>query len=570
MGKRIIECVPNFSEGRDMEIIKQITDVIESVEGVKLLNVDPGKATNRTVVTFVGDPDAVAEAAFLSAKKASEIIDMAKHHGEHPRMGATDVCPFVPVSGITMEETVVIARRVAEKIGNELGIPVYCYEYAAFTKERRNLASCRSGEYEGLRRKLADPHWKPDFGPATFNERSGATAVGARDFLVAFNVNLNTTSTRRANAIAYDVRERGRPKREGDPVSGRIIYDSDGEMVMVPGSLKSVKAIGWYIEEYGFAQISMNLTDISVTPVHIAFDEVCRKADARGIRVTGSEIVGLVPLKTLVDAGRYFLHKQNRSAGISDDELIRIAVRSMGLDEIHHFRPEEKIIEYLMEDKSKRRLVQMNLKAFMDETASESPAPGGGSVAAYLGALGAALGTMVANLSSHKRGWDERWKSFADWAEKGKIIQNELLDLVDEDTSAFKRLMEAYALPKKTDEEKKTRQSAVEEAKKNAILIPLRVMEVASSGFGLIREMVEEGNPNSVTDAGVGALALRSCIKGAFLNVRINLSGLGDREFVKEIIVKGCDIDAKSTMEEEAILRMVEGKIGKSLEDNSN
>ncbi len=569
MGKRIIECVPNFSEGRDMSIIKQITDVIESVEGVKLLNVDPGKATNRTVVTFVGDPEAVADAAFLSAKKASEIIDMAKHHGEHPRMGATDVCPFVPVSGITMEETVVIARRVAEKIGNELGIPVYCYEYAAFTGERRNLASCRSGEYEGLRRKLADPHWKPDFGPAAFNERSGATAVGARDFLVAFNVNLNTTSTRRANAIAYDVRERGRPKRECDPVSGRIIYDQDGEMVMVPGSLKSVKAIGWYIEEYGFAQISMNLTDISVTPVHIAFDEVCRKADARGIRVTGSEIVGLVPLKTLVDAGRYFLHKQNRSAGISDDELIRIAVRSMGLDEIHHFKPEDKIIEYLMEDKSKRLLVQMNLKAFMDETASESPAPGGGSVSAYMGALGAALGTMVANLSSHKRGWDERWKTFADWAEKGKIIQNELLDLVDEDTSAFKRLMEAYALPKKTDEEKKIRQSAVEEAKRNAILIPLRVMEVASSGFGLIREMVEEGNPNSVTDAGVGALALRSCIKGAFLNVRINLSGLGDREFVKEIIVKGCDIDAKSTMEEEAILRMVEEKIGKSLEDNS-
>jgi glutamate formiminotransferase / formiminotetrahydrofolate cyclodeaminase len=561
MENRIIECVPNFSEGHDMEIIRQITDEIESVKGVKLLNVDSGKATNRTVVTFVGDPESVSVAAFLAVKKASEVIDMSKHRGEHPRMGATDVCPFVPVSGITMGETVIYARRVAERIGNELGIPVYCYEDAAFTEERRNLANCRSGEYEGLRKKLDDPFWKPDFGPTVFNERSGATAVGARDFLVAYNINLNTTSTRRANAIAYDVREKGRPERDGDPLTGKIIYDENGEKVMVPGSLKAVKAIGWYIEEYGITQISMNLTDISVTPVHIAFDEVCRKADLRGVRVTGSEIVGLVPLRSILEAGKYFLHKQQRSSGVSDEELIKIAVRSMGLNEIHPFRPEEKIIEYIMEEKSKRRLIDMNLKSFMEITASESPAPGGGSVSAYLGALGAALGTMVANLSSHKRGWDDRWKMFSDWAEKGKAIQIELLNLVDEDTTAFNRLMEGYALPRKTEEEIKLRNSAIQEATRNVIFVPLRVMETAYSCFGLIREMVEEGNPNSVTDAGVGALALRSCIKGALLNVKINSSGLGDTEFVKEVLMKGCDIDTKSKMEEEAIMKMVEEKI---------
>src|SRR5512140_2623427 len=410
MEKRIIECVPNFSEGRDPDKIKQITDVIEAVSGVKLLNVDPGRATNRTVVTFVGDPESVSEAAFLAVKKAAEVIDMSLHHGEHPRMGATDVLPFVPVSGISMEETVAFARRVAEKIGKELGIPVYCYENAAFSEERRNLANCRAGEYEGLVKKLADPSWKPDFGPPAFNRRAGATAVGARDFLVAYNVNLNTTSTRRANAIAYDVREKGRPLRDGDPLTGKIVMNGNGEKIMVPGSLKSVKAIGWYIEEYGFAQISMNLTDISVTQVHIAFDEVCRRAEARGVRVTGSEIVGLIPLRSLLDAGHYFLHKQQRSAGVSDDELIRIAVRSMGLNDINPFRPEEKIIEYIMEEKSNKKLIDMNLKKFMDETASDSPAPGGGSVSAYMGVLGAALGTMVANLSSHKRGWDDRWK----------------------------------------------------------------------------------------------------------------------------------------------------------------
>lgn len=561
MEKKIIECVPNFSEGRDMTIIKQITDAIESVDGVKLLDVDPGKDTNRTVVTFVGNPEAVSEAAFRSVKMASEIIDMSKHHGAHPRMGATDVCPFIPVSGITMEETVLVAHKTAERIGKELGIPVYCYENAATKPERRNLASCRSGEYEGLRKKLSDPEWKPDFGPAEFNERSGATAVGARDFLVAFNVNLNTTSTRRANAIAYDVREKGRPAREDDKVTGKILKDENGEKVMIPGSLKSVKAIGWYIEEYGIAQISMNLTNISVTPVHVAFDEVCRKADARGIRVTGSELVGLIPLKSLLDAGRYYLAKQERSSGVSDDELIRIAIRSMGLNDIHVFKPEEKIIEYVMASKNERRLIGMNLKAFMNETASDSPAPGGGSVSAYMGALGVALGTMVANLSSHKRGWDDRWKEFSDWAEKGKAIQNSLLQMVDEDTMAFNKIMEAFALPKKSEDEKNIRDIAIQEATKTATLVPLKVMETAFSGFELINEMVDKGNPNSMSDAGVGALAIRSCIRGAFLNVKINASGLTDKDFVKNVAVRGEEIESKAIKEEEAILARINAQI---------
>ena len=547
MEKRIVECVPNFSEGRDMSVIEQITDVIESVEGVKLLDVDPGKDTNRTVITFVGGPDAISEAAFLSVKKASEVIDMSGHHGEHPRMGATDVCPFIPVSGITMEEVVNIARKVAERIGKELKIPVYCYENAAFEEKRRNLANCRAGEYEGLKEKMADPTWKPDFGPAVFNRRSGATAVGARDFLVAFNVNLNTTSARRANAIAYDVREKG-----------RIITNDKGQQICVPGTLKSVRAIGWFIEEYGIAQISMNLTDISVTPVHIAFDEVCRKADARGIRVTGSELVGLIPLKALLDAGRYFLGKQQRSTGVSDDELIKIAIKSMGLSEIHTFKPEEKIIEFVMAEKGKRKLIDLNLREFMNVTASESPAPGGGSVSSYMGALGIALGTMVANLSGHRKGWDDRWKEFSDWAERGKEIQNRLLELVDEDTEAFNKIIEAYRLPKKSEEEKITRNNAVQAATRNAILIPFRVMETAYSGFEIIREMVENGNPSSVTDAGTGALALRSCIKGAFLNVKINGSGLNDRKFVEGILDKGRTIELKADKEEENILKKVE------------
>lgn len=550
MEKKIIECVPNFSEGRDMGVIKQITDTIESVQGVKLLNVDPGKDTNRTVVTFIGDPESVADAAFRAVKRASEVIDMSKHYGEHPRMGATDVCPFVPVSGITMEEAVIIARKVAKRIGTELKIPVYCYENAAFEEKRRNLANCRSGEYEGLKMKLSDPSWKPDFGPVIFNERSGATAVGARDFLVAFNVNLNTTSTRRANAIALDVREKGRNVR-----------NEKGEYISIPGTLKSVKAIGWYIEEYGIAQVSMNLTNILVTPVHIAFDEVCRKADAHGVRVTGSELVGLIPLKALLDAGRYFLEKQQWSTEVSDDELIKIAVRSMGLNDFQVFKPEKKIIEYVMAEKRKNRLVEMNLKAFMDETASESPAPGGGSVSSYIGALGVALGTMAANLSGHKRGWDARWKEFSVWAETGKKIQNDLLNLVDEDTEAFNKILDAFALQKKSEDDKQIRSAAIQEATKNATLVPLKVMEKAFSGFELIREMVEKGNPNSVPDAGVGALALLSCIRGAFLNVKVNASGLDDKVLVKEIISKGYDIEKKARMEEESILNIVESAI---------
>ena len=556
MQKQIIECVPNFSEGRDMGIIKQITDAIESVDCIKLLDVDPGRDTNRTVVTFVGEPDKVSEAAFRAVRKASELIDMSKHHGEHPRMGATDVCPFVPVSGITMEETADYARKLAKRIGDELAIPVYCYENAAFEEKRKNLASCRAGEYEGLRKKLVDPEWKPDFGPALFNERSGATAVGARDFLVAFNMNLNTTSARRANAIAFDVREKG-----------RNVKSDNGDIINVPGTLKSVKAIGWYIEEYGIAQISMNLTNISVTPVHIAFDEVCRKADARGIRVTGSELVGLIPLKAILEAGRYFLAKQKRSAGVSDEELVKIAVKSMGLNDIHHFKPEEKIIEYVMKENSSDKLISMSLRSFMNETASESPAPGGGSVSAYMGSLGVALGTMVANISSHKRGWDDRWKEFSGWAEKGKEIQNKLLKLVDEDTDAFNKILNAYSLPKKTEEEIKIRKSAVQGATRNAILVPFRVMETAFSGFGLINEMVEIGNPNSVTDAAVGALALRSCIMGAFLNIKINASGLDDREFVKDLIMKGQAIESKANEEEKAIIKRVEIKIQNSIKN---
>lgn len=545
-----------------MAIIKQITDVIEAVDGVKLLDVDPGKDTNRTVVTFVGYPEAVIEAAFLSVKKASEIIDMSKHHGAHPRMGATDVCPFIPVSGITMEETVIIARKVAERIGTELGIPVYCYENAAQKQERRNLASCRSGEYEGLPKKLSDPVWKPDFGPSVFNERSGATAVGARDFLVAFNVNLNTTSTRRANAIAYDVREKGRPKRQGNPLTGKIVTDEKGETIMITGTLKSVKAIGWYIEEYGIAQISMNLTNISVTPVHIAFDEVCRKADARGVRVTGSELVGLIPLKSLLDAGRYYLDKQKMSVGVSDEELIKIAVKSMGLNDIHHFNPEEKVIEFVMDDNKKNKLIDLSLRAFMNETASDSPAPGGGSVSAYMGALGSSLGTMVANLSAHKKGWEDRWKEFSDWAVAGKEIQNRLLNMVDEDTEAFNRIMEAFSLPKKSDEERRSRETAIQEATKNATLVPLKVMESSFSVFGLLKAMAEYGNPNSISDAGVGALATRACIKGAFLNVKINASGLKDKDFVKSVIARGTEIESKTESAEMEILKLINDKMG--------
>jgi glutamate formiminotransferase/formiminotetrahydrofolate cyclodeaminase len=559
--KKIIECVPNFSEGQDMGIIRQITDEIETVDGVKLLDIDPGKATNRTVVTFVGEPDAVIEAAFRGIKKASGLIDMSKHKGEHPRFGATDVCPLIPVSNISMEETVEYARKLAERLGNELSIPIYCYESAALSGQRKNLAMVRSGEYEGLKKKLADPGWAPDFGPPSFNPTTGATAVGARDFLVAFNVNLNTTSTRRANAIAFDVRERGRAKREGNPLTGKILKDKLGNPVMIPGALKEVKAIGWFIEEYGVAQISMNLTNISVTPVHVAFDEVYKRAEARGVRVSGSELVGLIPLKAMLDAGRYFLKKQKRSLGVSDPELIKIAVKSMGLDDLYPFKPEEKIIEYMIGEKGRARLAEMTVKNFLEETASESPTPGGGSISACMGSMGVALGTMVANLSSHKRGLDDRWEEFSNWAEKGKVLQEELLRLIDEDTRAFNLIMDAFSLPKKTEEESRARKKAIQETTKNAILVPFQIMETAAASMELLKAMAETGNPNSVSDAGVGALAVRSAVRGAFLNIRINAGGLDDEEFTNEMINKGQIIENEVIASEEEVLAIVSAKL---------
>lgn len=559
---QLIECVPNFSEGVDLNIIKQITEEVESVEGVKLLNVDPGKATNRTVVTFVGPPEAVIGAAFLAIKKAGELIDMSKHKGEHPRMGATDVCPLIPISGITMEETAAWAQKLAKRVGEELKIPVYLYEEAQKDKKRSNLSVIRNGEYEGFFKKIKLPEWKPDFGPAEMDEKRGATVIGARDFLVAYNINLNTTSTRRANSIAFDVREAGRVMREGNPITGKIITNSDGSPRSIPGSLKSVKAIGWYIEEYGVCQISMNLTNINITPVHIAFDEVCKKATERGIRVTGSELVGLIPLKSLLDAGRYFLRKQNRSVGVSEAELIKIAVKSMGLDELAPFRPEERIIEYLLKDAASSRLVSMNLSAFADETASESPAPGGGSISAYVGALGISLATMVANLSSHKKGWDDRWEEFSNWAEKGQTIKDELIRLVDADTAAFNKIMMAFGLPKGTDEEKKARTQAIQEATRFAIEVPFRVMQLSYDSLEIIKAMAQHGNPNSVSDAGVGALCARSAVMGAFMNVRINASGYEDKKFVTEIVAKGQDLEKKTLALEAEILKIVNEKIG--------
>lgn len=558
--KQLIECVPNFSEGRDMTIIKRITDEIEKVEGVKLLDVDPGAATNRTVVTIVGSPDAVLDAAVIAVKKAAELIDMSKHKGEHPRMGATDVCPLVPISGITMEETVEYARKLAERIG-ELGISVYCYENAAFTEERRNLATCRAGEYEGMAKKLEDPHWKPDFGPAKLNTRAGVTAVSARDFLVAFNVNLNTTSTRRANAIAFDVRERGRSKREGNPITGKIVKDEKGKPVMIPGTLKSVKAIGWFIEEYGIAQISMNLTNISICSVHRAFDEVCKSADSRGIRVTGSELVGLIPLNAMLDAGKYFLQKQNRSLGVDNKELIRIAIKSMGLDDLKPFKPYERIIEYVLDADKASKLVDMNLVEFANETASESPAPGGGSIAAYAGALGISLATMVANLSSHKRGWDQQWEEFSEWAEKGQQLKDELLFLVDEDTNAFNKIMDAFGLAKGSDSEKAIRHQAIQDASKYAIEIPFKVMEKSFASMEVIKAMAEIGNPNSVSDAGVGALCARTAVMGAYLNVKINAADVEDKAFVEDKLKQGSDIEQQTIALEAEILKIVNEKI---------
>jgi glutamate formiminotransferase/formiminotetrahydrofolate cyclodeaminase len=546
----LVECVPNFSEGRDPAIIKQITDAIESVSGVRLLNVDPGHATNRTVVTLVGDPESVIEAAFRAIKTAGEVIDMRTHHGEHPRMGATDVCPLIPISGITMTETAEYARRLAERVGRELKLPVYLYEAAQPDKTRSNLAAIRAGEYEGLAQKIVRPEWQPDFGPATFDAKRGATVIGARDFLVAFNVNLNTTSTRRANAIAFDVRE-----------AGRTVKGPAGRDVVQPGTLKSVKAIGWYIAEYGVAQVSMNLTNIEVTPVHVAFDEVCRAAEARGIRVTGSELVGLVPLSCLVDAGRYFLEKQQRSVGVSEKELVKIAIRSLGLDDLTPFKPEERVIEYLLQDAGTSRLVGMTLAEFSAETASESPAPGGGSISAYVGALGAALGTMVANLSSHKRGWDDRWKEFSDWAEQGQRHARELLRLVDEDTRAFTLVMDAFGLPKTTDAEKAARKAAIQAATRYATEIPFKVMETALASMEVIKAMAEQGQETSVSDAGVGALCARTAVMGAYLNVKINAAQLADEAFASDILVRGADIEANAQRLEAEILATVNAKI---------
>ena len=555
--QQLIECVPNFSEGRDMSIIEKIKIEIEAVDGVRLLNVDPGKATNRTVVTIVGNPKAVVEAAFRAIKKAGELIDMSRHKGEHPRMGATDVCPLIPIANISMEETAAYAQQLAKRVGQELNLPVYLYEAAQPDKTRNNLSFIRAGEYEGFFKKITE--FKPDFGPAVMDAKRGATVIGARDFLVAYNVNLNTTSTRRANAIAFDVREAGRKVKAK-------VEDEKGNVIEVeklqPGSLKSVKAIGWFIEEYGVAQISINLTNINITPVHIAFDEVCKKAESRGIRVTGSELVGLIPLKAMLDAGKYFLRKQKRSTGVSEKELIRMAVISMGLDELSPFKPEEKIIEYMLKDKNDSRLVNMPLNDFADETASESPAPGGGSIAAYIGSLGISLGTMVANLSSHKKGWDERWEEFSNWAEKGQWYKEELLRLVDADTKAFSAIMHATSLPKGTDEEKRIRAAAIQDATKNAIDVPFKVMQLSYDSMEVIKAMAETGNPNSVSDAGVGALCARSAVMGAFMNVRINAGGLDDKEFVNDMLRKGKEIEAKAKAKEEEILSIVNSKIG--------
>lgn len=544
-----------------MTIIKQITDAIASVEGAQLLDVDPGKATNRTVVTFVGAPEAVVEAAFLAIQKAAERIDMSKHKGEHPRMGATDVCPLIPISGISMEETAAWAHQLARRVGEELQIPVYLYENAATEPKRRNLATVRSGEYEGLPDKLQKPEWKPDYGPATFNAKAGATAIGARDFLIAYNVNLNTTSVRRANSVAFDVREQGRVKRKGNPITGEIVRDANGNPERIPGKLKAVKGIGWYIEEYGIAQISMNLTNISITSIHEAFEACRESATQRGLRVTGSELVGLIPLQAMLDAGKYYLRQQQRSVGVSEEELIKIAVKSMGLDELTPFDPDKKIIEYKMRDPSDTPLLHSTLKDFANKTASESVAPGGGSTAAYVGALGASLGTMVANLSSHKRGWDERWEFFSDWAEKGQRIKDELLRLVDEDTKAFNAILTAYRLPKGTDEEKAVRRQAIQEATKYAIEVPFRTLELAFESFELAKAMAQEGNPNSASDAGVGALCARAAVHGALLNVQTNVVDLQDKTYAKEVLERAETLAKQADALEQEILQIARSKM---------
>ena len=564
MQKQLIECVPNISEGRDLAKINAIAQSVETVEGVKLLDIDPGKATNRTVITFVGEPEQVIEAAFRLIKKAAELIDMSKHSGEHPRFGATDVCPLVPISGITLEETAHYAHKLGERVGKELGIPGYFYEKAATEEKRKNLASCRSGEYEGLPKKLVDPAWKPDFGPAEYNThiaKTGAVAISARDFLIAYNVNLNTTSTRRANAIAFDIREAGRIEREGNPITGKKVIDEQGEPIRIPGKLKAVKGIGWYIEEYGIAQISYNLTNISITPMHIAFDESCKAAEERGLRVTGSELVGLVPLKAMLDAADYFLTKQQRSLGISESEKIKIAVKSLGLDDLKPFNPDEKIIEYLLKDRSVKKLIDFKLDGFADETASESVAPGGGSISAYVGALGVSLGTMVANISAHKPGWDDKWEFYSKWAEKGQAYKNKLLALVDEDTNAFNKILESFRMPKSTDAEKTERSKAIEEATKYATEIPFQVMETAYDSMEVMKTMVREGLQSSLSDGAVGALCARTAAMGAYFNVRINAKDIKDREFAEAIIKKADKIYFSAIALEKEIVDYVNSKM---------
>ena len=561
MKRQLIECVPNFSEGRDKDKIKQITDSIAKIKGVKLLNVDPGKATNRTVVTFIGDPESVIEAAFRGIKKAGEIIDMRLHHGEHPRMGATDVCPLVPISNIGMEEVVEYAHALGYRVGAELGIPGYYYEYAAKKTERRNLAYCRSGEYEGLKKKLNEPEWEPDFGAAQFNAKTGATAIGARDFLIAYNINLNTTSTRRANAIAFDIREKGRIKRTGDPLTGEIVRNKKGDPVYIPGSLKHVKGIGWFIEEYGIAQLSLNLTNIIETPIHVAFDEACKCAEKRGIRVTGSELIGLVPLDAMLDAGKYFLKKQKRSLGIPEHEIIKIAVKSLGLNDLAPFDPAERIIEYMLDGKEGHDLVSKNLRDFSELTASESPAPGGGSVSAYAGALGAALGTMVANLSAHKRGWDHKWEEYSKQAEKGQDLLNKLLSLVDEDTKAFSAIIQAMRLPKSTDQDQENRKIAIEKATKNAIEVPYRILKLAYSSMNILKQMANKGLSSSISDVGVGAACARTAVLGAYLNVKINCKDLDDKKYTDKILTDSKKVKDQALKKEAQILKIVKTKI---------
>lgn len=564
MNKQLIECVPNISEGRDLQKINEIANQVKTVAGVKLLDIDPGKATNRTVITFVGEPEQVINAAFKLIKKASELIDMSKHTGEHPRFGATDVCPLVPIANISMEETASYAHKLGKRIGKELNISGYFYENAATSSERKNLATIRSGEYEGLKEKLSNSKWKPDFGPSEYNEQiksSGVTAISARDFLIAYNVNLNSTSTRRANAIAFDIREAGRVKREGNPITGKKVIDKNGEPERIPGKLKAVKGIGWFIDEYGIAQISYNLTNISITSMHEAFDATVDSAIKRGLRVTGSELVGLVPLQAMLDAADYFLIKQQRSLGVSESEKVKIAVKSLGLDDLKPFNPQERIIEYVMNSKADKKLVDFTVKGFADETASESMAPGGGSISAYVGALGVSLGTMVANLSAHKAGWDDKWKYYSDWAEKGQKYKNELLFLVDEDTNAFNKIIDGFRLPKSNNEEKQIRMQAIEDATKYATEIPYRVMETAYNSMEVMMVMAKNGLQNSLSDSGVGALCARTAVIGAYFNVRINAKDIKDDEFSTQILSKAKSIYEKTIALEQEMIAIIDSKI---------